>query len=165
MKSPRPRPDRPARPLPSATVDQKLRHHSNERTATASLNAIPPIAVPDKPSELWVMFSYAWLEDGPVAKQQHRVQDAFFKELERQLKYKPETYVDLPPIRLWRDQHQIRKINQGAPQILDACERAFLGLIMLSDKYPHSQGCMIEADYFLTKTGEKRGQELSDRSC
>jgi hypothetical protein len=112
-------------------------------------------------SELWVLFSYAWLEGGRVAKQQHRVQDDFFKELERQLTYRPTTYEDLPPIRLWRDQQQIHKTDQGGSQIHEACRRAFLGLIMLSDKYPHSPGCMMEADYFLTKVGRNK----AGKSC
>ena len=137
----------------SEEVEQQLSRHSDEGTAIAAGASIPPLARPEKTPELLVMFSHAWLDQGTVGKQQHRIQIEFFEELERQLKHPPE---GIPAIGLWRDTNQLRTSDQGDPQIDAACRQAFLGLLLLSDKYRHSRACLHEAGFFLDDDGANR---------
>ncbi len=98
------------------SMEQQLRRHSDEGTAVATGASIPPLAAPERPQELLVMFSYAWLTEGKVGKQLHRTQEEFYEELERQLKHPPERYkLLLPPIKLWRDQERLRTSDRGSP--------------------------------------------------
>jgi hypothetical protein len=139
--------------LRSEEVEQQLSRHSDEGTALATGSSISPLARTEKAPELLVMFSYAWLDQGTVGKQQHRIQIDFYEELERQLKHPPE---GVPAIGLWRDTNRLRTSDQGDPQIDAACRRAFFGLLLLSDKYPHSPACTHEADFFLDENGKNQ---------
>jgi WD40 repeat protein/uncharacterized protein YjbI with pentapeptide repeats len=103
------------------------------------------------------MFSYAWLDQGAVGKKLHRIQIEFAQELERQLKNPPD---GVPAIGLWRDTNELRTSDQGDPQIDAACRRAFLGLLLLSDKYPHSPACAHEAGFFLDEDGKNQPGKL-----
>jgi WD40 repeat protein len=146
-------------------VGENLRRHSDEGTVGAVGASVQPLAEqqePKKPPNLLVMFSYAWLIDqGTVGDQLHRIQDAFFNELQRQLKLPPARFAHLPPVEIWRDKRRLRTSDRGDPQIKDACQRAFLGLLMLSDKYPHSPNCLVEAKFFLTE----KGRNKRDKQC
>ncbi len=137
----------------SEEVEEQLSRHSDEGTALAAGSSIPPLARPDKAPGLLVMFSHAWLSQGKTGKQQHRIQIEFFEELERQLRHPPE---GVPAIGLWRDTARLRTSDQGDPQIDAACRGAFLGLLMLSDKYPHSSACLHEAEFFLDQDGRNQ---------
>jgi hypothetical protein len=137
----------------SVEVEKQLSRHSDEGTAIAAGASIPPLARPEKMPDLLAMFSYAWLSQGSVGSQQHRIQIEFFQELERQLKHPPE---GIPAIGLWRDTEQLRTSDQGDPQIDGACRKAFLCVLMLSDKYPHSPACLHEAEYFLDADGKNQ---------
>ena len=137
----------------SEQVEEQLSQHSDEGTAIATAASIAPLARPDKTPELLVMFSYAWLDEGTVGRQLHRIQIEFSQELERQLKHPPE---GVPAIGLWRDTNRLRTSDQGDPQIDAACRRAFLGLLLLSDKYPHSSACSHEAAFFLDENGKNQ---------
>jgi hypothetical protein len=139
-------------------VEQQLSRHSDEGTVIAAGASIAPLARPEKTSELLVMFSCAWLDQGRVGKQQHRIQIDFYEELERQLKHPPE---GVPAIALWRDTNRLRTSDQGDPQIDAACRQAFLGLFLLSDKYPHSPACAHEASFFL----DQEGKNQSGKQC
>src|SRR5262249_19908975 len=144
--------------LRTQEVEQQLSRHSDEGTVIATGASIAPLARPERTSELLVMFSYAWLDQGGVGKQQHRIQIDFYEELERQLKHPPE---GVPAIGLWRDANRLRTSDQGDPQIDAACRRAFLGLFLLSDKYPHSPACAHEANFFL----DQEGKNQSGKQC
>src|SRR5262252_3844378 len=89
-----------------ASVEQGLRRHSVEGTATGVDGSVSPRATLAV-EQAWVMFSYAWLDEGPVGKQLHRIQSGFFEELQRQLKHPPAQYIGLPPLRLWRDERRL----------------------------------------------------------
>jgi hypothetical protein len=134
-------------------VEQQLSRHSDEGTVIATGASIAPLARPEKTPELLVMFSYAWLDQGVVGKKLHRIQIEFAEELERQLKNPPE---GVSVIGLWRDTNELRTADQGDPQIDAACRRAFLGLLLLSDKYPHSRACAHEASFFLDEDGKNQ---------
>ena len=139
--------------LRTEEVEQQLSRHSDEGTALATGSSISPLARPEKAPELLVMFSYAWLDQGAAGKQQHRIQIEFAEELERQLKLPPE---GVPVIGLWRDTNRLRTSDQGDPQIEAACRGAFLGLLLLSDKYPYSPACSLEAGFFLDESGKNQ---------
>lgn len=142
----------------SEAVEEQLSRHSDEGTAIATGATIQPLARPEKPPELLVMFSHAWLDQGAVGKRQHKIQIEFFDELKRQFEHPP---ADLPPIGLWRDTSQLRISDQGDPQLDAACRRAFLGLLLLSDKYPRSGACLREAGFFL----DQNGANLTGKQC
>src|SRR5215472_4275676 len=108
--------------LRTEEVEEQLSRHSDEGTVIATGASIAPLARPEKTSELLVMFSYAWLDQGTAGKQQHRIQIEFAEELERQLKLPPE---GVPVIGLWRDTNRLRTSDQGDPQIEAACRGAF----------------------------------------
>jgi hypothetical protein len=137
----------------SKEVERQLSQHSDEGTVIAAGASIAPLARPEKTPELLVMFSYAWLNQGTVGRGLHRIQVEFAEELERQLKNPPE---GVPAIGLWRDTSELRTSDQGDPQINAACRRAFLGLLLLSDKYPHSPACTHEAGFFLDEDGKNQ---------
>ena len=105
---------------------------------------------------LTVFFSYAHLP-----KELQDIQLGFFDRLKERLRHPTPQFADLPSIDLWRDFEQVRAARTGRPQMDKACEDAFLGLVMLSDKYPHSQPCLREADVFLTPKGANR----RNRTC
>jgi hypothetical protein len=140
-----------AQPTLAAHEDEStgafLSGHSQEKSSPALDNAVRPQA---KPGCLLVMFSYAWLGDAL-----HRIQDEFFKDLDSVLRYPPESYRHLR-IRLWRDVHDIRKSRPGGEQMDAACREAFFGLLMLSNKYPHSKACMHEAGFFISPDGQNQ---------
>jgi WD40 repeat protein len=121
---------------------------SNQRARLDVGGMVEPIATPDS-EVLSVFFSYAWLID-----EEHQIQNNFFERLKEKLTYPPAEYAGLPKIKLWKDDRNISSSNQGDPQFDAACRRAFLGLLMVSNKFHHSPACMREADFFLTKDGE-----------
>ena len=129
-------------------VGEQLSEHSNEKTLTGATNRVPPEA---RPEGLTVMYSYARLH-GKLG----RIQVKFFEELEFLLKYPPASYKG-PAITLWRDEQKTRSAQDSVQDRLDdACKMSFLGLLMMSNKYPGSEYCMREADCFLTEDGERR---------
>jgi hypothetical protein len=144
--------------LRTEEVEEQLRRHSEEGTAIAAGASIAPLARPENTPELLVMFSYAWLDQGGVGKQQHRIQIQFYEELERQLKHPPQ---GVPAIGLWRDTNKLRTSDQGDPQIDAACRGAFLGLLLLSDKYTDSAACLHEVGFFL----DEHGKNQSGKQC
>ncbi len=129
-----------------ATTGAWLAEHSRESALQAPVNTVLPLARPENPL---VMFSYAHL-DGAA----QDCQLEFFHDLDRALRYPPERYKNLK-IRLWRDERDIRKAGDpGQYQMDAACREAFLGLIMMSDKYPHSDYCCGEVAHFIDDDGE-----------
>ena len=105
-----------------------------------------------RPATLWIMFSYAWLDD----EAEQKIQLDFFDRLWSALRYPPKEFTKLPELHLWRDERQLKMHDIGTPQMDGACERAFLCVVMLSDKYPHSKACMREANFFLTTKGKNK---------
>jgi hypothetical protein len=140
----------------SAGLERELGNFFAAKPALAAGLTVLPRAVPERPSELLVMFSYAWLNRTKVGKALHRVQDEFCEELAERLANPLQQHRDLPPIRLWRDAARIDPADQGSPQMDEACRKAFLGLLLISHRYPHSPACMREADHFLTEEGANR---------
>jgi len=139
----------------TARVERDLRRHAVEGTATGVVDSVPPRAALAV-QETWVMFSYAWLDDGKVGKQLHAIQGQFFDELQRQLKYPPVQFANLPPLRLWRDERRLHYSEPADRQIDAICRDAFLCVLMISDKYPYSAVCMAEAECFLDEKGGNR---------
>jgi hypothetical protein len=140
----------------SAGLDQELKTFFAEKPASAAGLAVEPRAAPERPGELLVMFSYAWLNRGTVGQQLHSIQDEFFEALSEQLAYPLQAYRDLPMIKLWRDTSRIDPSEQGSPQMDEACRQAFLGLLLMSRRYPHSAACLREAAHFVTDDGKNR---------
>lgn len=110
-----------------------------------------------RPERLLVFFSHAWL---PVGKQ-HDIQIELFNRLETALTQPPPRYAHLPPIGLWRDVNRIKNENLGTPQMDDACDDSFLGLLMVSDRYPFRDDCIREAGFFL----DEQGNNLPGKLC
>jgi WD40 repeat protein len=131
-------------------VKEALSARSDEATRLDSGGLIQPFAAPEG-QVLWVFFSYAWLNE-----EEHAVQTQFYDRLAEKLAYPPESFSHLPKIRLWRDIHNLRASDQGDAQIDAACQRSAIGLLMLSDKYPHSAICQREAAFFLTEDGNNQ---------
>jgi hypothetical protein len=107
--------------------------------------------------ELSVFFSYAKLD----AIEENNIQDEFFKRLSGMLAYPPKEFNGLPRITLWRDENDLRATDRGDAQIDAACDRAFLGLLMVSHRYPYSGICRHEASFFLTNDGKN----LNNKAC
>ena len=101
------------------------------------------------PRDLLVFFSYAHLNEA-----QQAIQVAFFNELKAALSWPPEHYAHLPKIGIWRDEERMDSDEPGDPLMDNACERAFLGLLMMSDKYHHSEICRREARFFIDDDGK-----------
>jgi uncharacterized protein YjbI with pentapeptide repeats len=137
------------------SVEQDLKRHSVEGTAAGVGGAVAPRATLAI-QQAWIMFSYAWLNQGKVGKQLHSIQAEFFEELERQLKYPPDRYKALPVLNLWRDERRLRASEPAAGQLDAICREAFLCVIMMSDKYPHSAACLEEAACFIDDDGNNR---------
>lgn len=97
------------------------------------------------PDPLSVFFSYAWLD----AKEEHAIQEDFFERLKSKLAHPPKEFAGLPAIDLWRDKNDLRATDRGDVQITNACKKAFLGLLMLSDRYPYREICRLEANFFI----------------
>ena len=148
--------------LPTAGLDEQRRtneigrqlvEHSDEATRLDEGGLLEPTAAPDR-GVLKVMFSYAHLH-----KQQQDIQLDFFQRLQDALLRPPREFAHLPRIEIWRDFDDVDRTTTHQPQMDRACKEAFLGLLMLSDKYPHSRPCLREADFFLTEDGRtKRGK-------
>lgn len=132
----------------TADLGQALRERSSEALRLDVGSIVPPRA---RPGKLSVMFSYAWLTP-----EQQRFQLDFFRRLKVELNHRPERFQNLPKIDIWRDEDDLAVTETGTPQMDAACSEAFLGLVMLSRKYPSSTPCMRELDYFLTEEGNNR---------
>jgi WD40 repeat protein len=134
-------------------VHDALREISNEATRVDAGGMIEPKAAPES-QVLWVFFSYASLN-----KSEQRIQNDFFNLLNEKLAYPPPQLDGLPKIKLWRDEHHIAPTRQGDPQMDIGCSQAFLGILMVSNKYHHSPYCTREASYFVTEDGQdKKGK-------
>ncbi|MGP0092933.1 MAG: NACHT domain-containing protein, partial [Xanthobacteraceae bacterium] len=129
-------------------VGQALRGLSNEATRLDSGGLVEPKASLDNPV-LWVFFSYASLPDA-----EQRIQDAFFDLLSQRLNYPPAEFAQLPRIKMWRDERHIEAAQTSNAQMDAGCSQAFLGLLMLSNKYPYSAYCQREANFFLAQDGK-----------
>jgi WD40 repeat protein/uncharacterized protein YjbI with pentapeptide repeats len=135
------------------SVRQALVEHSGAKTRGDLDSYVPPRAMPD---HLSVMWSYAWLP-----KEQQAIQLEIFDLLKAKLAHPPAKYRHLPQIELWRDEERLSLAETGTSQMDEACAGAFLGLLVLSDKYPSSKACMREAAYFLDEEGENK----PDKGC
>ena len=129
-------------------LQDKLTGMSNELARVDADGIVEPFASRER-DILWVFFSYAWLNE-----EEHKIQDEFFHRLEEKLAYPPAQFAHLPRIVLWRDTRNLAKSTTGDQQLDDACDRAFLGVLLVSNKYPHSQACVREADFFVTANGD-----------
>ncbi len=136
-------------------VQDALTGMSNELARVDVGGMVEPRAAPEK-EVLWVFLSYAWLNAD-----EQRIQNEFFERLKERLDYPPAGFEDLPKIVTWQDVRNIKASDQGNPQMDAGCARSFLGVLMLSNKYPYSDLCKREADFFLTEEGENCG----DKSC
>ena len=132
-------------------VGQALVEHSGEKMRGDLDSFVPPRALPDR---LLVMWSYAWLPE-----EQQAVQIALFDALKRKLTHPPTKYRHLPKIELWRDEERVNPAESGTQQMDEACAGAFLGILVLSDKYPHSAICMREASHFLDEYGDNQPEK------
>src|ERR1051326_7446180 len=135
-------------------VHDALRDISNEATRVDAGGLIEPKAAPER-TILWVFFSYATLN-----KAEQRIQNAFFDLLNEKLAYPPADSAHLPKIKLWRDEHHISPTRPGDSQMDEGCAKAFLGILMVSNKFPHSPHCRREASYFLTDDGEDQNGKI-----
>jgi hypothetical protein len=131
-------------------VQEALSARSDEATRLDSGSLIQPFAAPEG-QVLRVFFSYAWLNQ-----EEHAIQTQFYDRLAEKLSFPPESFSHLPKIRLWRDIHDLRASDQGDAQIDAACQRSAIGVLMVSDKYPHSVVCQREAAFFLTEDGNNQ---------
>jgi WD40 repeat protein len=134
----------------SDRVGDALAEFSGEKTLVDLGGIVEPMATPESET-LWVFFSFAMLNA-----EEQRIQDEFYERLKEKLAYPTAEFVGLPKIQIWRDIQDIAKTDRGEPQMDGACERAFLGLLMVSDRYPHRRLCQREAGFFLAPKGRNR---------
>src|SRR5579871_218640 len=134
----------------SDRVDGALAEFSSEKTRLDMGGLVEPMATPETET-LWVFFSFATLNAD-----EQKIQDEFYERLKEKLSFPPAEFAGLPKLEIWRDIQDITKTDRGQPQMDAACERAFLGLLMVSDKYPYSKYCEREAGFFLGPTGRNR---------
>ncbi|HLL29955.1 MAG TPA: NACHT domain-containing protein, partial [Allosphingosinicella sp.] len=127
------------------SVRQALVEHSGEKMRADIDSFVAPRAAA---THLLVMWSYAWLQG-----EQQAIQIELFEALKAKLAAPPARYQHLPRIEMWRDEERINLAEEGTAQMDDACARAFLGLLVYSDRYPHSTPCKRETDYFLDEEG------------
>ena len=123
---------------------------SAEATKLDKGGLVEPLATPEHQT-LWVFVSYARLNE-----EENAIQVEFSDRLAEKLAYPPREFCRLPKIRLWRDRDNLTAVSQGTSQINQACLKSFLGLLLLSDKYLHSQMCQHEASFFLREDGKNR---------
>jgi hypothetical protein len=134
----------------SDRVGGALAKFSGEKTRLDMGGLVEPMATPESET-LWVFFSFATLNAD-----EQKIQDEFYERLKEKLSFPPAEFAGLPKIEIWRDIQDIAKTDRGQPQMDAACERAFLGLLMVSNKYHHSEYCKREAGFFLAPTGRNR---------
>ena len=131
-------------------LEARIARPSQEVTLQLGVEGPSPRAMPER---LWVLFSYAWQE----VKAQHRAQLDLFERVRRILaEAPPPEFAGLPKIEIWRDQERLEHADGARAQIVEACDRAFLALVVMSRKYPQSSGCMEEFDRFVDENGANR---------
>ena len=131
-------------------LEARIARRSQEVTLQLGVEGPSPRAMPER---LWVLFSYAWQE----VKAQHRAQLDLFERVRRILgEAPPPEFAGLPKIEIWRDQERLEHADGALAQIVEACDRAFLALVVMSRKYPQSSGCMEEFDRFVDENGSNR---------
>ena len=130
-----------------AELEARLAERSRKETLRESVGKQAPRGMPDT---LSVLFSYGWQ---PIPAQ-HRAQLDLFERLKHTLNAKPPEFAWLPKFELWRDVERIENARGAVAQIDDACDRAFLALVLMSRKYPNSAACMLEFDRFVDTKGE-----------
>ncbi len=131
-------------------VHDALTGMSNQLARVDAGGMVEPFAAPES-EVLSVFFSYAWINA-----EEQRIQNEFFERLKEKLDYPPPEFEGLPKIVMWQDVRNLKASEQGDAQMDAGCARSFLGLLMLSHKYPYSAACQREADFFLTKDGENQ---------
>ncbi len=140
--------------LQAKQVETRLLQTSQDTADSAPLHPQPPEANTELPIYT-VFFSHAWEKTNTPARHS---QVYLANELEEKFDYGEEDWENDFQLRLFRDQGRegISSTEPFMPQLENECETAFAAILLYNDKYPNSEVCQNEVEYFLDAEGNNQ---------
>lgn len=140
--------------LQAKQVETRLLQTSQDTADSAPLHPQPPEANTELPIYT-VFFSHAWEKTNTPARHS---QVYLANELEEKFDYGEEGWENDFQLRLFRDQGRegISSTEPFMPQLENECETAFAAILLYNDKYPNSEVCQNEVEYFLDAEGNNQ---------